>query len=64
MKPKGSGLVPHYLTRVSQTYVKEDGSWVIRTGHYSPITGGSGTTQIGSTTEDKEWSKKYFIPLF
>ena len=54
MKPKGSGSVPHYLTRVSQTYVKEDGSWVIRTGHYSPITGGSGTTQIGSTTEDKE----------
>ncbi len=53
MKPKGSSSVPHYLTRVSETYVKENGSWVIRASHYSPITGGSGTTQIGSTTEDK-----------
>lgn len=52
MKPKGSAAVPHYLTRVSETYIKEAGRWAMKTAHYSPITGGSGTTQIGTRTED------------
>jgi hypothetical protein len=45
MKPKGSPAVNNYLTRVSQVFVKEDGKWKVRSSHWSPITGGSGTTQ-------------------
>ena len=47
IKPKGYGSVDHYLTRISETFVKEDGKWVMVTGHYSPITGGQGTSQTG-----------------
>ncbi len=45
MKPKGSPAVNHYLTRVTEVYVKEDGRWKIRSAHWSPVAGGSGTTQ-------------------
>lgn len=45
MKPKGSSAVPHYLTRVTQVLVKEDGAWKIRASHWSPVSGGSGTSQ-------------------
>jgi hypothetical protein len=45
LKPKGSPAVNHYLTRVTQVYVKEDGKWKIRSSHWSPVTGGGGTTQ-------------------
>jgi len=37
--------VSHYLTRVTQVYVKEGGSWKIRASHWSPVSGGSGTSQ-------------------
>ena len=52
MKPKGSPAVSHYMTRVSETYIKENGKWVIKTAHYSPISSGNGTSQIGSRYED------------
>jgi hypothetical protein len=45
MKPKGSPAVPHYLTRVTEVYVKEGGKWKVRAAHWSAITGGSGTSQ-------------------
>lgn len=45
MKPKGSTAVGHYLTRVSQVFVKEGGEWKVRSSHWSPVTGGSGTSQ-------------------
>lgn len=45
MKPKGSAAVGHYLTRVSQVFVKEDGEWKVRSSHWSPVSGGSGTSQ-------------------
>ena len=45
MKPKGSPAVSHYMTRVTQVFVKEAGKWKIRSSHFSPITGGSGTSQ-------------------
>ena len=45
MKPKGAPMVDHYLTRVTEVYVKEDGEWKVRAAHYSPIAGGSGTSQ-------------------
>ena len=45
MKPKGSAAVGHYLTRVTQVFVKEGGKWKIRSSHWSPIAGGSGTSQ-------------------
>ena len=47
MKPKGSESVGHYLTRVSQTFVKEGGEWKTRTSHWSPVKGGYGTSQTG-----------------
>ena len=54
MTPKGSAAVPHYMTRVSETFIKEKGKWVMKTAHYSPISGGSGTSQIGSKSEDNK----------
>jgi len=45
MKQRGYPAVSHYLTRVTEVYVKEDGEWKLRSAHWSPVTGGSGTTQ-------------------
>jgi hypothetical protein len=45
MKPKGAAAVAHYLTRVTQVFVKEGGKWKVRSSHFSPIAGGSGTSQ-------------------
>ncbi|MEP6994704.1 MAG: nuclear transport factor 2 family protein [Acidobacteriota bacterium] len=45
MKPKGSSAVNHYMTRVTQVFVKEAGKWKVRSSHWSPIAGGSGTSQ-------------------
>ena len=44
-KHKGSPAVNHYVTRVTQVFVKEEGKWKVRSAHWSPVTGGSGTTQ-------------------
>ena len=52
MQPKGSPAVPHYMTRVTQVFVKEDGRWKVRSSHWSPIMGGSGTSQTAMGTED------------
>ena len=45
MTPSGSSAVPHYVTRATVVYVQESGEWKIRAAHYSPVTGGSGTSQ-------------------
>ena len=45
MKPKGAPAVSHYMTRVTQAFVKEGGIWKVSASHWSPITGGSGTSQ-------------------
>jgi len=45
MQPKGFAGVSHYMTRVSQVFVKEGGKWVIRSSHWSPVAAGSGTSQ-------------------
>ncbi|MDX1531246.1 MAG: nuclear transport factor 2 family protein [Rhodothermales bacterium] len=45
MTPQGGTPVGHYLTRVSQVFVREDGAWKVRASHWSPITGGAGTSQ-------------------
>ena len=42
---KGMSAVDHYMTRVLEIYVKEDGKWVSRASHWSPIAAGSGTNQ-------------------
>lgn len=42
---KGQPQVPDYMTRVTQVFVKEDGEWKVRASHFSPIMGGSGTSQ-------------------
>lgn len=54
MTPKGSAAVPHYMTRVSEVFIKEKGKWVMKTAHYSPISGGSGTSQVGTKSEDNK----------
>ena len=45
MQLKGGPMVSHYMTRVMQLYVKEDGEWKVRAAHWSPVAAGSGTTQ-------------------
>ena len=42
---KGSENNANYLTRAMQVYVKEEGGWKIRAAHWSPLTGGKGTTE-------------------
>ena len=42
---KGSENNSNYLTRVMQVYVKDEDGWKIRTAHWSPLTGGKGTTE-------------------
>ena len=48
MTPKGSKPVSHYMTRVTQVFVKENGEWRIRASHLSPIMGGAGTSQTAT----------------
>ena len=48
MTPKGSKPVSHYMTRVTQAFVKENGEWRIRASHWSPIMGGTGTSQTAT----------------
>ncbi len=48
MHPKGRAPVGHYLTRVTQVFVKEDGEWKERAGHWSAIGGGAGTSQAAT----------------
>ena len=43
---KGGDPVNHYMTRITEVYVKEDGEWVMRASHYSPVASGSGTNQV------------------
>ena len=45
MQVEGGPAVSHYMTRVTQVYVKEDGVWNVRAAHWSPVAAGSGTTQ-------------------
>ena len=45
VQQKGSENNSNYLTRVMQVYVKEEGGWKIRAAHWSPLTGGKGTTE-------------------
>ena len=48
LKPKNSAAVGPYLTRVTRAYIKEDGQWKVRASHWSPIQGGSGTSQTST----------------
>ena len=48
LTPKGSKPVGHYMTRVTQAFVKENGEWRIRASHWSPIMGGAGTSQTAT----------------
>lgn len=45
MQVKGGPLVSHYMTRVMQVHVKEEGEWKVRAAHWSPVAAGAGTTQ-------------------
>jgi hypothetical protein len=44
-QPQGGSVVGDYLTRVTQVFVMEDGRWKVRSSHFSPLMGGSGTYQ-------------------
>ena len=45
MQPAGYPPVAHYMTRVSEVYVKEGNDWRRRAAHWSTVTGGGGTSQ-------------------
>lgn len=49
---EGSAVVPHYLTRALEVYVKEGGEWKVRASHWSPIAAGTGTNQTAVRTEE------------
>lgn len=49
MNPRTSAAVSNYRTRVTQVFVKQAGKWKVRAAHWSPIAGGAGTSQTGST---------------
>jgi hypothetical protein len=51
LKPKGAPAVAHYLTRVTQVFVKEAGKWKIRSSHWSAVAAGSGTTQTSQAAQ-------------
>ena len=44
-KPVNGAAVDNYLCRVTTVFVNEDGKWKARHSHYSPVQGGSGTSQ-------------------
>jgi hypothetical protein len=46
MTAPGGEAISNYLTRVMEFYIKENGKWVVRAAHFSPLQGGSGTTQV------------------
>ncbi len=46
MTPPGGDPISNYRTRVMEFWIKEDGNWVARAAHYSPLQGGQGTTQV------------------
>lgn len=52
MTPKGGAPTDHYLTRVTQVWVNEGGTWKIAAAHFSPVTGGGGTTQSAMQAQD------------
>ena len=47
---KGLQPVPNYLTRSTLVMVLENGDWVSRAAHWSPIQGGTGTNQTAPAT--------------
>ena len=47
---EGEQPVPNYLTRVTLVMVLENGDWVTRAAHRSPIQGGTGTNQTAPAT--------------
>lgn len=51
MKPKGFPASTNYRTRATQVFVKEGGSWKVRSSHWSAISGGAGTTQTAIVEE-------------
>lgn len=46
MDRKNGPAVQGYRTRATQVFVKENGKWKVRAAHWSPITGGSGTSAM------------------
>ena len=45
LRPKGYPNVSHYMTRVTQVYVKVNRSWKVRASHWSSIQVGNGTSR-------------------
>ena len=45
MQPKGRPAVGHYLTRVTEVFVKEGTAWKVRAAHWSAVRAGAGTSQ-------------------
>ncbi|MFL2480876.1 MAG: hypothetical protein ACJ0K4_15135 [Verrucomicrobiales bacterium] len=45
-KVVGRPPVDHYMTRATVVFAKENDSWKIRAMHWSPVSGGQGTSSI------------------
>jgi len=49
----GAPMIQGYRTRVSQTWVKGDDGWTLKTAHYSPMTGGEGVATMPLQTSER-----------
>ena len=47
-KQVGRPAVDHYMTRATVVFAKEEGSWKIRAMHWSPMSGGQGTSGVST----------------
>ena len=47
-KQVGRPAVDHYMTRATVVFVKEGDSWKIRAQHWSPVSGGQGTSGVST----------------
>ena len=47
-KQVGRPAVDHYMTRATVVFAKEEGAWMIRAMHWSPVSGGQGTSGVST----------------
>lgn len=59
----GGPLIQGYRVRVSQTWVKGEDGWMVKTAHYSPMTGGQGVKTLPIQDGDGNKSRDAASPI-
>lgn len=65
MQLKGGEMVSHYMTRMLEVYVKEDGQWMVarRTGRRSPAAPAPGRRRSTEGNGERSWKTRAAPPL-